>query len=132
MQDELATFREKNNAAARAPMHGLKVCSQNGFSHLPLGNGNTLVCWQHPVPDLAGHRIFIQLLDSRGSPAGPPAVVNEGVTATSPWVSVTAISDGGFVLYWQESQSAGRAWGRAYGPDAQPLGEVREFAGGEG
>lgn len=76
--------------------------SQLAPSVTGLWGGGWVVTWTSPAPDNTGFRIYQQQFDVFGQPASPTDILVNTVSdgnETAP--SVTALSDGGWVVAWQ-------------------------------
>ena len=85
-----------------------------------LSSGGFVVVWQSLVQDgdLAG--VYVRVFDSAGE-GGPEILVNAETTGNQFNASVTARSDGGFVVGWIDANSPRHAYFQAYTSSAHPL-----------
>jgi hypothetical protein len=67
-----------------------------------LRDGGFVICWKGEHASLAGLNIFGQLFDAAGSRRGEEFLVNTSIEGYSASPSVAALSDGGFVVCWEE------------------------------
>ncbi|AXY59742.1 VCBS domain-containing protein [Acinetobacter sp. WCHAc010052] len=101
------------------------VSSQDSSSVTALSDGGFVVTWQSIGQDSSGYGVYAQRYAADGQPQGGEFQVN---TYTYNWQdnpSVTALSDGGFVVTWQSNGQDGSGYGvyaQRYAADGQPQG----------
>ncbi|MCP5224097.1 MAG: cadherin-like domain-containing protein [Thauera sp.] len=78
-----------------------------------LADGSYVVAWQsNGGQDGSGWGIFAQRFASNGEAIGPEFRVNTLVGGDQSWAQIAALSDGGFVISWQDSAgNDGSGWG---------------------
>ncbi|MCO6187036.1 tandem-95 repeat protein, partial [Rhizobium sp. L1K21] len=84
-----------------------------------LSNGGFVITWQSKdgVDDTSGYGIKAQIYDASGNAVGDEFLVNSETTSNQYYPSVTALSNGGFVITWQSWQGVDDTSG--YGIKAQ-------------
>ncbi|WOE42759.1 Ig-like domain-containing protein [Acinetobacter chinensis] len=101
------------------------VSSQDSPSVTALSDGGFVVTWQSIGQDSSGYGVYAQRYAADGQPQGGEFQVN---TYTYNWQdssSVTALSDGGFVVTWQsigQDSSGYGVYAQRYAADGQPQG----------
>lgn len=117
------------------PVNNFTSRSQSGPSIAPLSNGGFVVTWVSEDQDTDGYGVYAQRYHSDGTAYGSEFLVNTFITGNQGgpniWggnqaePSVTALSDGGFVITWQSStQDSGTAgvYGQQYNSDSSANG----------
>jgi hypothetical protein len=97
--------------------------SQSDATVTALDGGGWVVVWEAPG---TGKDIYMQRYDADGEPDGVETRVNALTTDSQPDASVTALSDGGFVVSWTSSQADGSSLGimsRRYDADGIALAD---------
>jgi hypothetical protein len=89
-----------------------------------LADGGWVITWYAPDANQGG--IFEQRYDGAGNAIGGRALVNTFQIGVQNAPSVTALSDGGWVVTWQSNGQDGDNWGiyqQRYGADGNPVGD---------
>ncbi len=68
----------------------------------PLSNGNFVVTWSDASLDGAGYGIFGQMFNATGAKVGGEFQVNTDTTGNQAYSSVSLLSNGDFVVSWQD------------------------------
>ena len=84
------------------------VNSQNNPAFTALSGGGFVVTWHSGdgVQDGSGHAIKAQVFDASGTAQGSEFLVNSETSGTQLNPTVTALSNGGFVVTWRTSDSS--------------------------
>lgn len=80
---------------------------QKSPSVTPLHDGGYVIVWQSYNQDGSFEGIYAQRYDDIGSAQGPETRVNTTTTDVQMDPSVTALSDGGYVVVWQSNNQDG-------------------------
>jgi Ca2+-binding RTX toxin-like protein len=100
--------------------------SQRSPSITALSDGGFVVTWQSYGQDGSEMGIYAQRYDQNGNPLGEEFQVNTYTDSSQSSPSVTALSDGGFVVTWQSWGQDGSEMGiyaQRYDENGNPLGE---------
>ena len=102
---------------------------QENPSVVGLSNGGFVVTWQgigQDCPEFWQMDIYGQIYDASGIPTGSEFRVNTYTTGSQWGPSVTALSDGGFVVTWygsgQQDEEGSNIYGQCYDADGTPTG----------
>jgi len=93
-----------------------------------LSNGGFVVAWDSANQDRSGEGVYAQRYDANGTAQGPEFRVNTTIADNQNSPSVTALSNGGFVVTWESRNQDGSGWGvyaRRY--DANGTAQGGEF-----
>ncbi len=101
---------------------------QQAPSVTALSDGGFVVTWMSDGLDGSGYGIYGQRYDASGATDGAEFQINSFTTNSQQYPSVTALSDGGFVVTWQSYGQDGTIWG-IYGQiyDASGVADGGEF-----
>jgi len=88
-----------------------------------LSDGGFVVTWMSYVQDGDARGVFGQRYDATGAPAGSEFLINATTASAQEDPSVTALSDGGFVVTWESWQQDGSSSG--------VYGQMFSYASGE-
>ncbi|MFC5768639.1 PKD domain-containing protein, partial [Thauera sinica] len=91
-----------------------------------LADGGYVVMWQSSGQDGSGDGIYGQRFTSNGTPLGAEFRINDAVSGMQEQPRAAALSDGGFVVVWQDTGGAdGSGWGiigQRFAADGSALG----------
>ncbi|MDF2687355.1 MAG: hypothetical protein K0Q80_320, partial [Microvirga sp.] len=76
-----------------------------------LANGGWVVTWQSNLQDGSGYGIYQRVYTAQGVTSGPDLLVNATTANEQQNASVTALSDGGWVVTWQSNLQDGSGYG---------------------
>jgi Ca2+-binding RTX toxin-like protein len=108
---------------AEALVNTYTTGAQNSASVTALSDGGWLVTWNSDDGNGAG--IYQQRYAADGSPTDSETRVNSYTTGGQNYPSVTALSDGGWVVTWQSTDQDGDGYGvyqQRYASDGSPSG----------
>jgi Ca2+-binding RTX toxin-like protein len=84
---------------------------QSNPSVTTLKNGGWVVTWQSNLQDGSGYGIYQRAYNAQGVTTGPDILVNVTTANEQQNPSVTALSDGGWVVTWQSNLQDGSGYG---------------------
>ncbi|MCB1994343.1 MAG: hypothetical protein KDG57_00410, partial [Rhodoferax sp.] len=91
-----------------------------------LTDGSYVIAWQSNGQDGNGWGIYLQRFAANGEPIGPELRANAQTTSNQELPQIAALSDGGYVLVWQDQGGLdGSSWsvvGQRYSADGTPQG----------
>ena len=92
-----------------------------------LPNGTRVVTWASYGQDGAGYGVYARLFDSNGTPLSSEFLVNGTTNLNENTPTVSALGDGGFIIFWQAYQSTigqnpTSIYGQRYDSMGQPIG----------
>ncbi len=88
-----------------------------------LADGGFVVVWESESQDGSGYGVYGQRYDSDGVRLGEEFLVNSYTQGMQDLPSVTALTDGGFVIVWESEGQDGSGWGiygQRYNADGTP------------
>jgi Ca2+-binding RTX toxin-like protein len=90
-----------------------------------LADGGFVVAWMSDGQDGSGYGVYAQRYDAGGQPVGAEFRVNTYTTSSQSQPTVTALTDGGFVVAWSSFEQDGSSTGvyaQRYNAGGQPVG----------
>ncbi len=84
---------------------------QQSPSVTALKNGGWVVTWQSNLQDGSSNGVYQRIYNAQGVTAGPDILVNLTTASDQSNPSVTALSDGGWVVSWQSNLQDGSGYG---------------------
>jgi len=76
-----------------------------------LSDGGYVITWVSAGQDGSGYGIYAQRFNASGSPVGSETLINTYTTNNQEAPSITALSDGGYVITWHSYGQDGSGWG---------------------
>jgi VCBS repeat-containing protein len=76
-----------------------------------LANGGFVVAWSSYLQDGSDYGVYAQQYDASGNKLGTEQLVNTYTSNGQSYPSVTALSDGGYVIGWESYNQDGGGWG---------------------
>ena len=109
-------------------VNATKFNDQYDPSVTALSNGGFVVAWASSGQDSDGLGVYAQRYDADGTALGGEFLVNTTTADDQEAPSVTALTDGGFVVTWESNNQDGQTWG-IYGQryDADGMAQGTEF-----
>ncbi|MGL4316710.1 MAG: beta strand repeat-containing protein [Pseudomonas sp.] len=106
--DSYGIFGQRYNAAGKPIgseflINTTTLGQQSAPSVATLDDGGWLVSWESKEQD-GSYGIFTQRYDPRGTPAGTETIVRTISSDTPPASTVTALSDGGWLVTWEDDR----------------------------
>ncbi|MDE5109856.1 MAG: FG-GAP-like repeat-containing protein, partial [Trichodesmium sp. St7_bin2_1] len=114
-------------AGGEFPINTYTNNSQRDPAVTALDDGGFVVTWQSEGQDGSSWGVYGQRYNKNGEEAGGEFPINTYTNSSQREPTVTALSDGGFVVTWQSEGQDGSSWG-VYG---QRYNKNGEKAGGE-
>ena len=116
-----------NTAGDEFQVNTYTLSEQDFPSITALADGGFVVAWVSDMQDGDDIGIYAQRYDVNGNTVGAEFQVNTYTTSGQDFPSITALSDGGFVITWQsDGQDGGGAgiYAQRYDSSGEPLGVV--------
>gem|GEM_PF-1526433 len=99
------------------------TAGQSGSELVALADGGFLVTWTSIGQDGSGSGVFGQRYDANGVAVGGEFQVNSYTTGVQELSTTAALSDGGFVVFWDSADDSGYGvFGRRYDSSGLPTG----------
>ena len=93
-----------------------------------LADGGYVIAWSSNGQDGSSSGVYAQRFSAAGVAVGPEVRVNSATAGEQSYPQVAGLSDGGYVIVWQDNASAdGSGWGvlgQRFGADGSPAGEA--------
>jgi len=109
-------YQQRYNVAGEAVetdalVNTVTASNQNGASVTALTDGGWIVAWESDGQDGSGTGVYLQRYDVDGATVGAETQVNTYTTDDQYSASVSALSDGGWVMAWQAESQDGSVEG---------------------
>ncbi|MGO4573410.1 cadherin domain-containing protein, partial [Microvirga sp. 2TAF3] len=96
-----------NPASGETRVNTTTASDQSGSSVTALSDGGWVVTWQSANQDGSSNGVYQQRYNAAGSPVGGEKIVNALTDGNQYRASVTALTDGGWVVTWESHSGSG-------------------------